>query len=43
MKEVTELDVYRVAEALSDVIWNDFDRWLEKAQRTLGYLAIKST
>ena len=42
MKEVTELDVYRLAETLSDMIWNDFDRWPEKAQRTIGYQVISS-
>ena len=42
MKEVAELDVYRLAEALSDMIWNDFDRWPEKAQRTIGYQVIRA-
>ena len=42
MKEVTELDVYRLAEALSDMIWKDFDQWPEKAQRTIGYQAIRA-
>ena len=43
MKEVYELDVYRLAEELSDMIWKDFDRWSEKAQRTIGYQAIRSS
>ena len=43
MKEVTELDVYRLAETLSDMIWNDFDRWPEKAQKTIGYQVITTT
>ncbi len=41
MKEVTELDVYRLVETLSDMIWNAFDRWPEKAQRTIGYQVIR--
>ncbi len=42
MKEVTELDVYRLAEKLSDMVWDDFDRWSEKAQRTIGYQVIRA-
>ena len=42
MREVTELDVYRLAEELSDMVWGDFDRWPEKAQRTIGYQVIRA-
>jgi hypothetical protein len=42
MKEVTELDVYRLAEELSDLIWTAYDEWLPKAQNTLGYQIIRS-
>ncbi|MDF7826534.1 four helix bundle protein [Pontiellaceae bacterium B12227] len=42
MREVYELDVYRLAEELSDMIWTDFDHWCEKAQRTVGYQIIRS-
>lgn len=42
MKGIQELDVYRLAEKLSDCIWRDFDSWSEKAQRTLGYQAIRA-
>ena len=42
MKEITEMDVYRLAEQLSDMIWADFDRWPVKAQNTIGYQAIRS-
>lgn len=42
MKEVYELDVYRLAEELSDLIWNAYDRWTPKAQNTLGYQIIRS-
>lgn len=37
MKEVHELDVYRLADELSDLIWNDFEKWPEKARQTIGY------
>jgi len=42
VKGIQELDVYRLAEKLSDCIWHDFDSWSEKAQRTLGYQVIRS-
>ena len=42
MKEVYELDVYHLAEELSDKIWNDYDNWPEKAQRTIGCQIIRS-
>jgi four helix bundle protein len=42
VKEIYELDVYRLAEELSDKIWFSFDHWSEKAQRTLGYQIIRS-
>lgn len=42
MKEIYELDVYRLAENLSDRIWNAFDQWSEKAQRTVGYQIVRS-
>jgi len=42
MKEVHELDVYRLAEQLSDMIWNDFDGWTTKAKNTIGYQAIRA-
>jgi len=32
VKEIYELDVYRLAEELSDLVWNQFDAWPEKAQ-----------
>jgi len=43
MKEIYEMDVYKLAEELSDLIWNSFDTWPEKAQRTIGYQIIRST
>ena len=42
MKEIYELDVYQLAEELSDRIWNAYDSWPEKAQRTIGYQIIRS-
>lgn len=40
MKAVTDLDVYRLSEQLSDMIWHDYDTWSEKVKRTIGYQAI---
>lgn len=42
MKEIHELDVYKLAERLSDQVWNAFDVWSTKAQRTIGYQIIRS-
>lgn len=42
MREVYELDVYQLAEKLSDMIWDDYDRWPAKAQHTIGYQIIRS-
>ncbi len=43
MKEVYELDVYKLAEDLSDLIWYAFDEWVPKVQRTIGYQIIRSS
>ena len=43
MKEIYELDVYKLAEDLSDLIWNAYDGWSTKAQRTIGYQIIRSS
>jgi len=40
LKEIYEMDVYRLAEQLSDMIWHDYDAWPQKVQRTMGYQAI---
>jgi len=37
VKEIYGLDVYKLAEELSDLIWCAFDKWSVKAQRTIGY------
>ncbi|MBW2332398.1 MAG: four helix bundle protein [Deltaproteobacteria bacterium] len=43
MKRVYELDVYKLAEELSDMIWRDFDTWNKKVQNTVGYQIIRSS
>jgi four helix bundle protein len=42
MKEICDLDIYRLAEGLSDMIWEGFDLWPEKVWRTVGYPVIRS-
>jgi four helix bundle protein len=42
MKRLIELDVYILSEKLSDKIWNDFDSWPVKVQRTIGYQIVRS-
>ena len=43
MKKIYELDVYKLAEELSDMIWNIYDKWSEKAKRTIGYQILRSS
>lgn len=43
MKLVQELDVYKLADDLSDIIWHDFDSWSSKVQNTIGYQIIRSS
>jgi len=43
MKSIYELDVYTLAENLSDFVWYDFDEWSIKAQNTIGYQMIRSS
>ena len=43
MREVYELDVYRLAEELSDLIWSAYDVWDYKAQHTLGVQVIRAS
>ncbi len=43
MKEIYELDVYKLAEDLSDLIWYAYDDWSTKVQRTIGYQIIRSS
>jgi len=42
MKPVYELDVYKLAEALSDLIWYAYDTWSQKVQRSIGYQILRS-
>ena len=42
MIALTDLDVYNLGEQLSDMIWNDYDHWPEKAQKTMGFQIIKA-
>ncbi|MBW2738479.1 MAG: hypothetical protein JRE64_06425 [Deltaproteobacteria bacterium] len=43
MKRVYELDVYKLAQELSDMVWQDFDKWNKKVQNTLGYQIIRTS
>lgn len=43
MKEIYELDVYKLSEHLSDRIWHDFYKWPKKVQQTIGYQIIRSS
>ena len=43
MREVYELDVYKLAEELSDMIWYPFDEWSHKTQKTIGYQIIRAS
>ena len=42
MKEVYELDVYRLSEELSDLIWFAYDTWDYKTQHTLGQQVVRA-
>jgi len=43
MKTVHELDVYDLAERLADMIWEDFEIWSDKVQKTIGHQIIRSS
>ncbi len=43
MKEVYDLDVYKLAENLSDMIWYAYDIWSPKVQKTIGYQIIRAS
>jgi len=43
MKEIYEMDVYILSEQLSDMIWDAFDTWSAKTQKTIGYQIIRSS
>ncbi|MCD4679563.1 MAG: four helix bundle protein [Bacteroidales bacterium] len=43
MKRVYELDVYKLSEDISDLVWCDFDKWSKKVQNTVGYQIIRAS
>ena len=43
MIALTGLDICKLGEQLSDIVWKDYDYWPEKAQRTIGYPIIRSS
>jgi len=43
VKEIYELDVYKLSDQLSDLIWNGYDVWPKKVQYTIGYQIIRSS
>ncbi len=42
MLALTDLDVYKLSEQISDMVWKDYDSWPEKAKRTIGLQIIKA-
>lgn len=42
MISLTDLQVYQLSEQLSDMVWDDYDQWPFKAQRTIGLQVIRS-
>lgn len=42
MKETYEMDVYKLSEQLSDLIWHGYDVWPKKVQFTIGHQIIRS-
>jgi len=43
MKEIYELDVYKLSEQLYNLIWYAFDAWPKKVKQTNGYQIIRSS
>ncbi len=43
MIQLCDLDVYKLSEELSDLIWFDYDKWSPKVQNTIGYQIIRSS
>jgi four helix bundle protein len=41
-KPIQQLDIYKLSEALSDIMWHLYDEWNYKAQRTIGLQVIDS-
>lgn len=42
-KPIQQLDIYRLAEELSDIIWYAYDDWNFKTQQTIGLQVIRSS
>lgn len=40
---INNLEIYQLAEKLSDLIWNAYDNWNFKAQQTIGIQIIRSS
>ena len=43
MKEIYELDVYKLSDQLSDLIWQGYDVWPKKVKYTIGHQIIRSS
>lgn len=43
MKEIYEMDVYKLSEQLSDLIWQGYDVWPRKVQHTIGYQILRAS
>jgi len=43
MIALTDLDVYKLGEKISDMVWDDYDKWPEKAQKTIGLQVIRAS
>ena len=43
MEKLYNLDVYTLAEEISDIIWYDFENWSTKVKNTIGYQIIRSS
>ncbi|HRS38870.1 MAG TPA: four helix bundle protein, partial [Bacteroidia bacterium] len=41
-KDVTQFLVYQYAEQLSDVFWEEYDKWPKKVQMTIGLQIIRA-
>ncbi len=39
---VQELEIFKIAEQLSDLIWEEYDHWSYKAENTIGLQVIRS-
>jgi len=43
LKEIYELDIYKLSEQLSDLIWHGYDVWPKKVQHTVGYQILRAS